>query len=59
MLDTYMESRIPSRGNIVREGRTRSNFASQTEVAHLEHVIIEQEILRLHVAMEEALFMNV
>ncbi len=59
VLCTYLERRVPASGNVIGEGRTRSNFSSKTEITDLKHIIIDEEVFGFHIAMEEAVFMHV
>ena len=59
MLCTYLERCIPASGNVIGEGRTRSNFTSKAEIADLEDIIIDEKVFGFHIAMEEAVFMHI
>jgi hypothetical protein len=53
-----MTIEIPTSGDIVSEGRSRSYLSSKSKVADFDDVVVDEQILRLHVSVEKAVFMH-
>ena len=54
-----MGGEIPASGDVVSEGRSGADFASQSEVADFEDVLGNEQVFRFEVPMEEAVLVHV
>ncbi len=57
-LYTFLGKMIPASRNIVSEWWARTNLSSQSQVAKLDDIIVDKQVLRLHITMKEAVFMH-
>ena len=51
-------SKIPTSGYIVCKRRSRSYLSSKSKVADFDNVVVDKQILRLHISVEKAVFMH-
>lgn len=49
---------IPSSGNILSERRPRPNLPRKSKIAELDMIIIQENVLRLQIPVEEPVFMQ-
>jgi hypothetical protein len=54
-----MFGEVPSGGDVVGEGRPRADLSGESQIAKLGDVIIDEEVFRLHVSMEEAVLVHI
>jgi hypothetical protein len=54
-----LESDIPAGGDVIGEGWSGADFASEAEIADLEDIIIDEEVFGFHIAVEEAVLVHV
>jgi hypothetical protein len=50
---------VPSGGDVVGEGRPGADLPGESQIAKFGDVIIDEEIFRLHVSMEEAVLVHI
>jgi hypothetical protein len=44
---------VPARGNVLGQGRPRSDLSGQTEIAEFDHPVFEQDVFGFQVAVKE------
>lgn len=57
--EQQLRGSIPPGGDVLGKGRPRANLASEPEVTNFDNVVVNEQILRLHISMEEAVAVHV
>jgi hypothetical protein len=57
-LCTFLGKCIPASRNIICERRSGTNFSSQPQIAKFYDIIVDKQVLWLHITVKEAVFMH-
>lgn len=57
-LCTLLGHCIPASGNIICERWSRANFSSQSQITKFYDIIVDKQVLGLHITMKEAILMH-